>query len=129
MLREFFCSFRKEGSKYMIPNSSINKFGSKQAKEMGARISKVRKEKGMKQIELAVELGLSVDQMSNIENGRVVCKTEYIYLIEQILEVSALYLLHDFNEIAEKYEVMILLSKLSPEQIKKSKLILETAFL
>jgi transcriptional regulator with XRE-family HTH domain len=96
---------------------------------MGKRISKARKEREMKQIELAGELGISVDQMSNIENGRAVCKTEYIYLIEQILDVSATYLLHGTSEIEEKNELMKLLSKLSPEQIRKSKVILETAFL
>ena len=108
--------------------AEIKRFDIKHSKEMGKRISKARKEKGLKQIELACELGIGVDQMSNIENGRVVCKTEYIYMIEQLLDVSATYLLHGIVNLEEKNELFELISKLSLEQIKKSKVILETAF-
>lgn len=61
-------------------------------KSMGQRIQDARSEKSISQSNLAKILGISKDQMSNIEKGRSACKTDYIYQLVQILSVSSDYL-------------------------------------
>lgn len=61
-------------------------------KEMGERIRKVRKTKLLTQAQLAEILGISKDQMSNIENGKSACKPDYIFLIVQIFDITSDYL-------------------------------------
>ena len=70
-------------------------------KDMGKRIQDARKNKGFKAIDFADIIGIGKDQLSRIENGRVVCKLEYIYVIAQYLEISTDYLLYG----KEKYKV------------------------
>lgn len=104
-------------------------FTSKQCKLMGSRIKKIRNTKNIKQSELACILGISVDQMSNIENGRTVCKLEYVYIIEQVLDISATYLLHGETEEVFDSELNRVLHELTPDQIRRSINILKSAFL
>ncbi len=47
----------------------------------------------MTQEQLADILGISSDQISNIELGKSACKTDHIFLLTQIFDVSADYLL------------------------------------
>lgn len=68
-------------------------FDSNQIKAMGKRIKKVRKKHNMTQEQLADILGISSDQISNIELGKSACKTDHIFLLTQIFDVSADYLL------------------------------------
>ncbi|WP_395548260.1 MULTISPECIES: helix-turn-helix domain-containing protein [unclassified Lacrimispora] len=70
-------------------------------KDMGKRIQDARKNKGFKAIDFADIIGIGKDQLSRVENGRVVCKLEYIYVIAQYLEISTDYLLYG----KEKYIV------------------------
>ena len=70
-------------------------------KDMGKRIQDARKNKGFKAIDFADIIGIGKDQLSRIDNGRVVCKLEYIYVIAQYLEISTDYLLYG----KEKYKV------------------------
>ncbi len=62
-------------------------------KDMGKRIQDARKNKGFKAIGFADIIGIGKDQLSRIENGRVACKIEYLYLIAQYLEISIDYIL------------------------------------
>ena len=59
---------------------------------MGRRIREAREKKGIKQIELALQLAIGKNQMYRIESGQVPCKTEYLYEIAQVLDVSLDYL-------------------------------------
>jgi len=68
-------------------------------KEMGQRIKDIRKKRSLKQSELAEELGISTDQMSNIENGKSACKPDYIFQLVQILGVSSDYLFFGKEEV------------------------------
>lgn len=61
------------------------------AKEIGRRIRKIRKENGMKQIDLAEKMYLSAESISRLENGKVVCMPEHIVNLCKIFEVSADY--------------------------------------
>ena len=59
---------------------------------LGKRLKSLRKKNGMTQEKLAEELTLSVDSVSNIENGKTNCMPEYIIKICQMFNVSADYL-------------------------------------
>ena len=52
-------------------------FDCNQIKAMGKRIKKVRKKNDMTQEQLAELLGISSDQISNIELGKSACKTDF----------------------------------------------------
>ena len=67
-------------------------FDCNQIKAMGKRIKKVRKKHDMTQEQLAELLGISSDQISNIELGKSACKTDHIFLLTQIFDISADYL-------------------------------------
>lgn len=47
-------------------------------KEFGKRIQTVRKEAGMRQVDLAEELYISNDMISRIENGKSTCAPDYL---------------------------------------------------
>ena len=106
-------------------------FCNKCCKLMGSRIQKARKWKNIKQRDVASLLGISSDHMSNIENGRVICKTEYLYILEQVLDVSVIYLFHgnDYaNEVMDT-EINSLMSQLTPDQKRRSIAMIKNAFL
>lgn len=67
-------------------------FDCNQIKAMGKRIKKIRKKHSMTQEQLAELLGISSDQISNIELGKSACKTDHIFLLTQIFDISADYL-------------------------------------
>lgn len=68
-------------------------FDCNQMKAMGKRIKKIRKKHSMTQEQLAKLLGISSDQISNIELGKSACKTDHIFLLTQIFNISADFLL------------------------------------
>lgn len=68
-------------------------FDSNQIRAMGNRIKKIRKKHKMTQEQLAELLGITSDQISNIELGKSACKTDHIFLLTQIFDISADYLL------------------------------------
>lgn len=62
-------------------------------KTIGERIKTARKTKGYKAIDFADIIGIGKDQLSRIENGKVPCKTEYLFVISQLLDISVDYLM------------------------------------
>lgn len=68
------------------------------AREMGKRIREIRKANGMKQFELAEKMYLSVESISRLENGKVVCMPEHIVNLCEIFRVSADYLYFGKND-------------------------------
>ena len=72
----------------------IRLFSDEVVKEIGKRIQDCRKKKGIKAIDFAAMIGIGKDQLSRIENGRVPCKVEYLFMIGQYLEVDVNYLLY-----------------------------------
>lgn len=77
-------------------------------KAMGQRIKVIRKKRMLTQSKLAEELGISIDQMSNIENGKSACKPDYIFQLVGILGISSDYLFfgEDVAPIKESIEVL-----------------------
>lgn len=61
------------------------------AKEFGKRLRKIRKRNNMTQEKLAEILYLSVDSISNFENGKSTCMPEHLTKICQIFNISADY--------------------------------------
>ncbi len=60
-------------------------------KEFGNRLRAVRKKNGYTQEQLADLLLLSIDSISNMENGKTTCMPEHMMKICQIFNVSADY--------------------------------------
>ena len=72
---------------------NINLFTEQTMRDMGKRIQEERKNKGFKAIDFADIIGIGKDQLSRIENGRVACKIEYLYVMAQYLNISTDYIL------------------------------------
>lgn len=61
--------------------------------EIGKRIKKARKSKGINQVEFADKLNISVSHLSNIENGKINVGLDIFMTITDALDVSADWLL------------------------------------
>ena len=61
------------------------------ASVVGERIRDIRKKNGYTQSRLGEQLMLSVDSVSNIENGKTTCMPEHIMRLCQLFNVSADY--------------------------------------
>lgn len=66
--------------------------------EIGQRIQEKRMLKGISGADMAVYLGVGRNQLSRIENGRTNCTVPHLYIISQLLECSADYLLFGREE-------------------------------
>ena len=64
-------------------------FTTKQRKEIGRNIKKARKNKGLKQVEVAIDAGLNPSYYSKIERGEVNPSMEKIYRIIKALGVKS----------------------------------------
>ncbi len=80
--------------------------------DMGARIVKRRKELGITQEQLAEKIGVSIQSISCIENGRKSIKPENLSKICETLDISADYILRgkksykELEGILKKFESM-----------------------
>lgn len=83
---------------------NVRQFTETECEAMGRRIREAREKKGIKQIELALQLAIGKNQMYRIENGQTPCKTEYLYEIAQVLDVSLEYLFFGDQENREVSE-------------------------
>jgi transcriptional regulator with XRE-family HTH domain len=62
---------------------------------MKLRIKEILKEKGMSQIELSQELGMTPVALSQRMNGHLSCTTEFMEKVAQVLGVSFISLIED----------------------------------
>lgn len=62
---------------------------------MKLRIKEILKQKGMSQIELAQELGMTPVALSQRMNGHLSCTTEFMEKVAQVLGVSFISLIED----------------------------------
>ena len=85
----------------------VKLFTEETMRDMGKRIQEERKNKGFKAIDFADIIGIGKDQLSRIENGRVACKIEYLYVMAQYLNISTDYILFGStnNEINVEYNL------------------------
>lgn len=86
---------------------------------VGRRIQDVRIKRGIKSIDMAVQLDMSKDQYSRIECGKSICRTVTLHKIAQYLEVSADYLLFGKEEDECIKSIYSLLRGKLPKDIKK----------
>lgn len=73
----------------------------------GERIQKLRKARGMTQEKLAEAAEMSVNYLSNVENGHDICGTRRLLAIANALEASMDYLLADnlvYNRLEQRSE-------------------------
>lgn len=106
-------------------NTNIILFTEEEMKAIGKRIQNERKKKGFKAIEFADIIGIGKDQLSRIENGKVPCKVEYLFVIAQLLNVSTDYLLFGKSYIVEAELLNSLWSNMSENNRKKAMKIIE----
>lgn len=98
----------------------VKLFTEETMRDMGKRIQEARKNKGFKAIDFADIIGIGKDQLSRIENGRVACKIEYLYVMAQYLNISTDYILFGStnneinveNNLEKKRQIIQLLEEL-----------------
>ena len=73
--------------------SKNNAHMKKDLTEIGKRIKRARKSKGINQVEFADKLNISVSHLSNIENGKINVGLDIFMAITDALDVSADWLL------------------------------------
>ncbi len=98
------------------------------AKEFGTRVKNIRKENGMTQEELADKLFVSVDTVSRIENGKIMCMPEHLVHICEIFGVSSdcfyfgkKYMQNQLSKRAGICDVITLLDECSDEDVDRVK--------
>jgi transcriptional regulator with XRE-family HTH domain len=63
--------------------------------QFGERVRKIREIRGMKQIDLAIQLGYTSErQIQRIESGDSSCSIDKLFELSQILDISTDYLLY-----------------------------------
>lgn len=107
----------------------LNSMISYDASVIGKRIRDIRKKNGYSQTKLSEQLMLSVDSVSNIENGKTTCMPEHIMRLCQIFNVSADYFYFGVNNKNEDveidiYEVLEQCHEAEKEKIRKIAMVL-----
>lgn len=77
----------------MNQGTDIQKIDKNVQWDMGQRIQKARMKRGLSGADIGAYLDISTNQVSRIENGRAKCTLEHIFILTQLLECSADYLL------------------------------------
>ncbi len=96
--------------------------------EIGQRIRKIRKARGLSQEVLAEQVGISTTHMSHIETGNTKLSLAVLVSLADVLEVSTDDLLYDQNHLDRSDTIDAILSVLnscSTQQIKILKDILK----
>ena len=93
------------------------------ANVIGKRIRDIRKKNGYTQTKLSEQLMLSVDSVSNIENGKTTGMPELIMRLCQLFNVSADYIYFGIESVEEDEEIGLyeLLDKCCEEELEKIK--------
>lgn len=85
-------------------------------KEIGARISAKRREKGITQEQLAEIMDVSIQMISNLEGGKKAIRPENLVKLCSALDISADYILRGARAEYESCEFMEKYKKLSHSQ-------------
>ena len=92
---------------------------------IGQRIQDIWLQKGIKALDMAVQVDLSKDQYSRIERGTSICKITTLHKIAQYLEVSADYLLYGTKDELYIDQIRIFLRGMKKREKEKLIKILE----
>ena len=96
---------------------------------IGKHIAEARKAKKYKACELADAIGIGKDQYSKIENGRVTCTIDNLFLLAQYLDLAVQFLLFGNCEKSEAKEAAKhSLESLDEEQLKRVPMLINAAF-
>ena len=95
------------------------------ALSIGQRIQDIQLQKGIKALDMAVQVDLSKDQYSRIERGTSICKITTLHKIAQYLEVSADYLLYGTKDELYIDQIRIFLRGMKKREKEKRIKILE----
>lgn len=85
-------------------------------KEIGARISAKRREKGVTQEQLAEIMDVSIQMISNLEGGKKAIRPENLLKLCSALDVSTDYILRGARAEYESFEFMKKYSRLTHAQ-------------
>ena len=99
----------------------MNSMISYDANVIGKRIRDIRKKNGYTQTKLSEKLMLSVDSVSNIENGKTTCMPEHIMRLCQLFNVSADYIYFGEEIIVEDKDIGLyeLLEECCEDELEK----------
>lgn len=99
----------------------MNSMISYDANVIGNRIRDIRKKNGYTQTKLSEQLMLSVDSVSNIENGKTTCMPEHIMRLCQLFNVSADYIYFGVESDVkdEEFDLYELLEECSEDELEK----------
>lgn len=102
----------------------MNSMISYDANVIGKRIRDIRKKNGYTQIKLSEQLMLSVDSVSNIENGKTTCMPEHIMRLCQLFNVSSDYIYFGKDNVSKKsdysdYNIYELIEQCRDEEREK----------
>lgn len=78
--------------------SDVNILDENNRMQIGQRIQNTRIKRGLTGADLGAILDISANQVSRIETGKAKCSLEYIYILVQVLNCSADYLLFGKDE-------------------------------
>ena len=87
--------------------------------QVGQRIQKLRLDKQIKTIDMAVQVDISKNHYSRIEYGQTICSAKVLHKIAQYLEVSADYLLYGKEEKIYMKQIEAMIDGKSPKDIHK----------
>ncbi len=85
-------------------------------KEIGARISEIRKKKRLTQEELAEKMDVSIQMISNLERGKKAIRPENIIKLCEALDISTEYILRGVSSDEELDELLRKFRALSREK-------------
>ena len=118
----------RKGGVSMLHEELIERISDKTILDIAQRISASREAAQISSQEMADLVGLGYEQYRRLERGKVLVKTEYLYVIAQFLDVSVDYLLYgDKNEV-EHRKISKILSGLSIDELQRASNILKAAF-
>lgn len=93
LLGVFVCQKKKEGGGRVIAENDVMTLDENQRMNIGMRIQEQRIKCGMSGAMLGAYLGINPNQVSRIETGKAKCSLEHLFVIAQVLNCSADYLL------------------------------------
>jgi len=94
-------------------------------KEMGKRISELRKQKQLTQEQLSEMMDVSIQMISNLERGNKAIKINNVVRLSEILEVSTDYLLTGVYSVNDKSDLSGKISLLSNDDHKMIEMLVE----
>ena len=98
---------------------------STELKEIGIRICNRRKQLNFTQEQIAEQMDVSIQMISNLERGNKAIKIENLVKISEILKVSTDYILLGIHTESDKNIVLEKLSRLSDEDYKMICMLIE----